>query len=246
MVRSIVVGLIALCSLIEVRRSYADAEPHAMASSPPADSDELKFDAAETFTVCIQPLRPYDITLVAPIRRGIAWVYGFSTRVLPARSLPETAWYVPRRRYRADKLLEYLQSAEVMQDGCTAVLGFTSKDISTTRDAGHPDWGVLGLAFLDGPVAVVSSFRWSRSTVDPQRIGQRAIKTVTHELGHVLGLPHRDGGPQCAMNDAGGTIRTVDNSHGTLCASERDTIIATHRLKLPEIRTPVWAELLEP
>jgi len=154
------------------------------------------------------------------VQRGVEHVYGATTRALPPRPLPEAAWYPPRRRWRADQLLDDLLAAR--PDDCDAVIGLTSEDISTTKDAAHVDWGVLGLAYLDRHVAVVSTFR-ARRGVSRRTAARRLAKVANHELGHVLGLEH-GGAPGCIMNDAGGSVRTVDREHGTLCGDERALI----------------------
>src|SRR5687768_14601103 len=63
--------------------------------------------------VCLQPLGPHDRALLASVEKGIRFVYGFETAVLLARPLPKTAFYAPRKRYRAEKLLDWLD-AEVL------------------------------------------------------------------------------------------------------------------------------------
>ncbi len=44
----------------------------------------------------------------------------------------------------------------------------------------------------------------------------RLVKVVNHELGHTLGLPHCPSAG-CLMEDAKGTIVTVDNETGAFC-----------------------------
>ena len=176
-------------------------------------------------TLCPQPvgtLRTSDAALVAPIGRGIERVFGFTVKTLAPIALPSDAWYSPRKRYRAEIILDHLK-ADVLPAGCTAVLGVAAVDISTTKDA-IEDWGILGLAYVDGGVGVVSSYRMKRGKVTRRKVIQRAIKVANHELGHVLGLPHMDGGPECMMNDAHGTVRTVDAEHGGMCDAERGPI----------------------
>ena len=172
------------------------------------------------YTVCLQPLGEHDATLTGPIGRGIAQAYGFGVRTLPARPLPASAWYPARSRHRADALLEHLLFDVLPETpGCHAVLGLTGVDISATRGE-HLDWGVLGLAFFGQRVAVVSSYRL-RAGVDGPGAATRAVKVAIHELGHVVGIPHRDDGAACVMNDAVGAVATIDKATGTLCAGER-------------------------
>jgi hypothetical protein len=86
------------------------------------------------YTVCLQPLGRHEASLLAPIARGLEQAYGVPVRQLPARPLPASAWYPPRSRYRASKLLDHLRT-EVLpaHADCTAVLGFTSVDVSMTE-----------------------------------------------------------------------------------------------------------------
>ncbi len=173
------------------------------------------------FVVCVQPFGTPEPWAVPAVQRGIEHVYGAQTRVLPARRLPVEAWYEPRQRWRAERLLDALQ-AQPGTEACGAIVGVTRDDISTTRDDAHPDWGILGLAYLDDRVAVVSTFR-ARRRVSQLKAAQRLVKVANHELGHVLGLPH-GGAPGCIMNDAGGSVRTVDRERGTLCDDERAAV----------------------
>jgi len=198
---------------------------------------------ASPYTVCLQPLGEHDAGLLVPISRGIAQAYGFEVRLLSPRPLPKSAWYPPRSRYRAQKLLDHLQS-QVLPDapGCDAVVGFTAADISITKGK-RADWGVLGLAYRQDRVAVVSSFRMRHGTDRVQRV-MRAVKVVAHELGHMLGLPHGNEGPRCLMNDAAGAVQTVDRARGTLCPGEHATAEALLGRKLPQPRTLDWRAIL--
>jgi archaemetzincin len=154
-----------------------------------------------------------------------------------ALPLPAFAYYAPRRRYRAERLLEHL-NRELERCGrapsrasgalsCRSargtpqserVLGLTSRDISTTTERFH-DWGILGLADLGGRAAIVSSFRMRRRASGDRALW-RMTTTAVHEVGHVLGLPHCDE-PRCLMRDAEGTMDTVDAGDGTLGPSCR-------------------------
>jgi archaemetzincin len=195
---------------------------------------------AGDYTVCLQPMGEHDASLLAPIRVGLHQVYGFRTRLLPGRGLPRSAWYAPRARYRATKLLDTLRAS--LPPDCDAVVGFTSADVSMTKGE-HVDWGVLGLAYPGQRVAVVSSFRMRRHA-DQALLVRRATKVVIHEFGHVLGLPHLSEGPSCIMNDAGGAIASIDRARGTLCPGERAR--AEHLLgrTLPARTTLDWEAIL--
>src|SRR5262245_5254341 len=120
-----------------------------------------KLSAIDRPTVCLAPLGQYEKEMVPVITRGIEYLYKFEVKLLDPRPLPRSAWYSPRRRYRAEKLLGFLDAEVLPGSGCDLVMGFTGADISTTKDA-HIDWGILGLAWIGGPSGVVSTHRLGR------------------------------------------------------------------------------------
>jgi archaemetzincin len=164
---------------------------------------------ANAKSVCLQPLgKKYNKRLLAAAKRGIEYLYGFEVRILDDRKLPKEAYYKPRRRYRADKLLTFLDDNVVPTAECDFVMGFTHVDISVTKGK-FKDWGIFGLAALGGPSGVVSTHRLRRRA-SRKKQGRRTINVMNHELGHALGVPHVEG-EGCLMADAQGTIKTVDN-----------------------------------
>src|SRR4051812_33328857 len=73
--------------------------------------------------VAIQPLGHLDATVIAQVRAGIVETFDVDVVVLPERPLPATAYYAPRHRYRADRLLEDLEREAA---GCYAkIVGVT-------------------------------------------------------------------------------------------------------------------------
>ncbi len=63
------------------------------------------------------------------------------TEINGLATLPETALYKPRNRYRAKVLLKNIDS----YSGYNKIIGITTKDISTTSNNVY-DWGIMGLA----------------------------------------------------------------------------------------------------
>jgi len=168
-------------------------------------------------TIAIQPFTGFDSSLTAAARSAIVKAFdSASVTVLPAQPLPRSAWYAPRSRYRADSLLRWLDS--VAGTSYTRIIGLTHKDISATKDT-IPDWGLFGLGALAGKACVVSTFRLRRNAT-AEVLRRRFVDVVVHELGHTFGLDHCPV-VGCIMEDARGTIKTVDRSTGTFCESCR-------------------------
>jgi archaemetzincin len=147
-------------------------------------------------------------------RRSLQAFYKVDVRIMPAEPLPPSAWYAPRRRHRAELVLDYLET-RIPSDGYR-IIGLTATDISTTR-GNATDWGMLGLADYDRPVCVVSSFRCHGPGVSAAKARIRFGKISVHEIGHTLGLPHCESDPRCLMSDAGGSVARCDREDN-LCA----------------------------
>lgn len=178
----------------------------ARAAEPPAAVREVRA------VVVLVVLGEFPPELVDAVEVELRAAYQVEVRRRAAQALPAAAWYAPRRRYRADVLLEHLRGLVAAEPAGTRVLGLTSADISTTKGK-FKDWGVFGLGELGGTAAVVSGFRLWRKLKDPQKIAWRVTNTAVHELGHVLGLDHCEE-PRCVMLDAEGGIANTDDSTG--------------------------------
>lgn len=128
-------------------------------------------------------------------------------RLRESIALPRMAFYPARNRYRADSLLAWMSR---MAKPNEVFIGITDVDISTTKD-GHPDWGVMGLAYSPGSAAVASSFRLKNKSA--------LWKVAIHELGHTTSLPHCPV-KTCFMRDAeGGNPTDQENEFCTKCKS---------------------------
>jgi archaemetzincin len=171
---------------------------------------------------------------VDAVKRGLVEFYGLEVRVLPRVPLPQAAWYPRRQRWRAEKLLEFLDT-RIPDDG-ERILGLTASDISTTKGP-YDDWGVLGLGELPGRSCVISSFRVKRRARDPLVPRERLAKVAVHEIGHTLGLDHCPT-TGCLMEDAEGQVTTSDREWD-LCPRCRAKVSATGRA-LPPSPKPPW------
>lgn len=169
---------------------------------------------------------------VAYVESVLRLFFPFPIRRLPAAELPVQAYYAPRRRYRAERLLEYLERHT--PEDAQVMMGLTEVDISTTK-GGVYDWGILGLATLSGQHCVISRFRAQRGAKDATHIKQRLAKTVVHEVGHTIGLPHC---PHygCLMEDGKGSVLTTDHERD-VCAECRAKVGS---LMLPGPAAPPW------
>ena len=57
----------------------------------------------QKITIALQPFNGFDTTLIAPVKAGIAQLYGpVEFIVLPARPMPRQAWYKPRKSHGAE------------------------------------------------------------------------------------------------------------------------------------------------
>lgn len=249
MVHRYLVALAALAALVAlVLVTLSSRAPAGERPSEGASGTARPAASGSTLAVCLLPLGDHDRYLMRRTARGIEHLFGFTVSVLPGQEMPDKAYYKPRKRWRADEIVEHIAENVVPESDCFAVIGFTALDISTTKGK-HKDWGILGLAIIGGNAGVVSSYRMTRrkhrgKKVSRRLAAKRAVKVTNHELGHVLGLDHDDREKGCLMNDAGGTIRTVDRESGLLCAASRRFIERTHGITLPARPAIDWGHVL--
>jgi len=188
-------------------------------------------DAAEPPLIVLQPLgSTIPAAELEAVSTAIAAFYAVRVTLAEPLALPKSAFYPKRSRYRAERLLDYLV-AEGRKDA-RVTLGLTAVDISTTK-APYDDWGILGLATLDGRSAVLSSFRCQRRAKNAAHARTRFAKTAVHELGHSFGLEHC-ATPGCIMHDGEGSVLTTDTEHD-LCADTRARLTAAGMLRQPAI-----------
>ncbi|MBF0430249.1 MAG: Zn-dependent protease [Fibrobacteria bacterium] len=164
-------------------------------------------------SIALQSFNNFPSSYIDSIKTGIEQKYGkVKLIVLPNKKLPTSAYYKPRNRYRAEKILTFL---DTLVTGDTKIVGLTTLDISTTNGK-YKDWGIFGLGEINARPCVVSTFRLKKKNVSSRLFIQRLVKIVNHELGHTFGFEHC---PfyNCLMEDAKGTIKTVDKSDGNFC-----------------------------
>jgi len=183
----------------------------------------------------IQPLGKQlpdkDVELV---KEALIQFYKLEIKVLPRVAMPKRAYYKPRKRYRAEKLLDFLER-RMPADGAR-ILGLTGVDISTTKGR-YRDWGILGLASMDGAACVISSFRCHMRSRGIKHARIRLAKVAVHEIGHTLGLPHC---PTygCLMENARGKVKTCDREYD-ICPKYRTKLTRWSR-PIPKDPTIPW------
>ena len=166
------------------------------------------------FIIALLPYKHFDSTLLSNVKKEVEVFYNCKTILLPENSLPVNAFYAFRQRYKADSLL--LFQKKLVNDTIKSVVGFTSKDISTSQEL-IADWGVFGLGYCPGEACVVSTYRLQKSAKTKEQLQERLTKVVLHELGHNLGLPHCIFDKECLMTAASGTIQQVDREKKWIC-----------------------------
>ncbi len=171
--------------------------------------------------VAIQPFEGFPRDLIQPIKSGIDSMYKVETTILPPIALPQSAYYAPRNRYRADTLIRFLRRTKA--DGFDKILGLLPKDISITRGK-YIDSGIMGLGFRPGPSCVASTFRVQRGAMSRKQLIARMRKVTIHELGHNFGLSHCTFDDKCLMQSAKGKVSTIDKANEILCENCRKQV----------------------
>jgi archaemetzincin len=172
-------------------------------------------------TVVVVPLGEVDDAALQAIRDNITAHARVTVRIDPPRPLPPEAWYAPRKRWRAEKILDAVDAD--LPEGAWKVVAVTAAEISTTK-GDIKDWGIGGLGNIDGTSCVVSTYLVRKHSKDSAAYERRMAQLGIHELGHTLGLDHCPV-PRCVMSDAKGKlIKSLDASTGEFCDRCRHTV----------------------
>lgn len=154
-------------------------------------------------------------------KKEIEQFYNAEVVDLGDKPLPKLAYYAPRKRYRADKLIAWLR--DIRPDSVDFIMGLTAADISHTK-GNIADYGIMGLAYNPGRSGVVSIFRVGKGAKNKGQVSDRYAKLVLHELGHNFGLPHCPNAKHCLMRDACGAVKTLDGETKNVCRACREKL----------------------
>lgn len=162
--------------------------------------------------IAIKPYHDISDEFVLLVSKELEEFYHVKTAILPRGEMPDSCKKPYKKRYNANKILDYLKY-EKPKD-IPFILALTTEGIATKKEP-YEEWGILGLGSRPGPVCVISTA--NMGIYEPQ-LKDRLIKVCLHEMGHNFGLPHCESGePRCFMRSANGTVRTVDEEEKFLC-----------------------------
>ena len=172
--------------------------------------------AAEKPVLVVVPLGETSEDLVRFVAESIEDRFELEVRVVDPIPHPKEAWYAPRKRWRAERLLDHLDEQDFGND-VWRVAAITEEPISTTKGDVH-DWGIAGLGSLGVKSSVFTSHLFRSYRKKARRTYLRFMENlVLHEVGHTLGLDHCPL-DRCMMADAkGNAIRAAKVSINEFC-----------------------------
>ena len=171
--------------------------------------------AASVPLVALVPLGPVKQEYLERIAQELQARMNVQVRIEPQRELPQEAFYAPRRRWRAGKLISAIEANPPAD--AWKVVGVTEAEISTTK-GDIQDWGIAGLGGIGGRTCVVSAHIYKKHSKTKDVLLRRLGDLAVHEFGHTLGLDHCET-QGCVMSDAKGkAIKSADESSGHYCA----------------------------
>lgn len=174
-------------------------------------------------TVVIVPMGKVDAAFLESAAAAVKARVDADVRIDPVRELPKSAWYAPRKRWRAEKILDAID-ADPPADAWK-VMVVTSAEISTTK-GDIKDWGIAGLGNIGSLACVASTFLYTKHSKSKPQALKRFTDVAVHELGHTLGLPHCETNG-CVMADAKGkAMKSADESRGHYCLKCRQQVEA--------------------
>jgi archaemetzincin len=184
-----------------------------------AQLSAIKVNNSAKDTILIVTMDFNETNLLDQIKNKVRAFYKTPV-VIKSTTMPKSAYYKARNRYRADSILNFLERYNNGQ--YRFVAGLTSKDISATVGK-YSDWGIFGLGSLNNKGCITSSFRLKKNVTEAKLL-ERLEKVILHEIGHNNGLNHCTSPLPCLMKAADGKVSTVDNEPMDICKFCRSKI----------------------
>ncbi len=122
-----------------------------------------------------------------------------------------------RRQYNGNKLLQIIDTIELKE--ATKIIGLFSVDLFIPILT-----YIFGQAYLNGRTGIASLYRLGNERYgmpsDPVLLGERFIKEIHHELGHMFGLIHCHV-TECVMKSST-YVEDIDQKTKHLCTACRE------------------------
>lgn len=139
-------------------------------------------------SILIVPVPPFDMRKVNALVSPVQSTFGLSVHVNSSSTVdPSIAFDLYRNQYNSTSIISALIRQFEKHEG--KILGITTVDFFVPVLT-----YVFGEAQLDGPIAVISSYRLDDTLYglpsNPKLLHERLVKEAVHELGHTFGLIH--------------------------------------------------------
>jgi len=158
--------------------------------------------------IFIRPLGNVNPEYVSFVKSSIEDFYGFKCEVLSKVEVSDDILSKSKKRCDANKILTKFKTD-------SNIVLVTERDICQKRGK-VGEYGIIGLGFCPGKVCVISTCR-IKNKVTKKSFFDRLKKVTLHEMGHNLGIPHCSNSDRCLMNDAKGTVKTIDKEDLFIC-----------------------------
>lgn len=173
-------------------------------------------------SILIVPVPPSDMRKVNALVSPVQSTFGLSVHVNSSNTVdPSFAFDLYRNQYNSTSIISALIRQFEKHDG--KVLGITSVDFFVPVLT-----YVFGEAQLDGPIAVVSSYRLDDTLYglpsNPTLLHERLVKEAVHELGHTFGLIHCHD-YRCVMHSST-AVEEIDVKSERFCPACEDQLRA--------------------
>ena len=167
-------------------------------------------------TIQLLQLGELSPALVAGLRDALTRELSARCEILPPAAAPTYAFSAARQQYHSTQILATLAARQVPPE--SRILGLISSDLYIPILT-----FVFGEAQMNGPCAVVSTFRLRQEfyglPADSELLQSRLIKESVHELGHTLGIEHCED-YNCVMAPSH-AVEWIDLKRSAFCESCR-------------------------